>query len=95
MNSHPISGRFTVKSNQDGEWYEVEFKPDHEQIWSAEPKGFVAKFTGVDSLYHVEQIIGAGKGHELVRARNEGTIYFLGQVSRDTYFSYSQFNRRS
>jgi hypothetical protein len=95
MSSHPTSGSFTVKSDQDGEWYEVEFRPDHEQIWSAQPKGFVAKFTGIDSLYHVEQIIDQGKSHELVRARNEGTIRFLGQVSRDNYFRYSQFNRPS
>jgi hypothetical protein len=39
MNSDPIWGSFTLKSNQNGDWYEVEFKPDHDQIWSPQPKG--------------------------------------------------------
>jgi hypothetical protein len=89
MNSNPISGIFTVKSDQDGDWYEVAFKPDHEQIWSAQATGFIAKFTEIDALYHVERIVGAGKHPELVKARTEGVVHFLGHLSRDTYLSYS------
>jgi hypothetical protein len=92
MNSNSISGIFTIRSNQDGDWYELAFKPDHEQIWSAQPTGFVAKFTEIDALYHVEKIIGVGNSHELVRARSEGSVHFLGQVSKEIYFMYSQFN---
>ena len=80
MNSNSISGIFTIRSNQDGDWYEVAFKPDYEQIWSAQPTGFVAKFTEIDALYHVERIIGVGNNHELVTARSEGSARFLGQV---------------
>jgi hypothetical protein len=89
MNSDWISGTFTVKSNQDGDWYEVA-KPDSEQIWSAQSAGFVTKFTEIDALFQVERLVGAGKNHELVRARTEGTVQFLGQLSRDTYLSYSR-----
>ena len=91
MNSNPISGIFTVKSDQDGDWYEVEFKLDHQQIWSAQPMGFIVKFTEIDSLYHVEQIIGTGRSPELVRARTAGVVHFLGQLSRDSYFTDSKF----
>ena len=72
--------------------YEVAFKPDHELIWSAQPTGFVAKFTGIDALYHVERIIGVGNSHELVRPRSEGNAHFLGHVSKEIYLMYSQFD---
>jgi hypothetical protein len=90
MNSNPISAIFTINSNQDGDWYEAAFKTDHEQIWSAQPAGIVARLSEIDALYHVERIIGAGKNHELVKARTEGVVNFLGQLSTDTYLSYSQ-----
>jgi hypothetical protein len=67
MDSNSITGIFTIKSNEDGDWYELEFKPDHEQTWSARPTGFVVKAPEMDSLYHVGQIIGTGRSPELVR----------------------------
>ncbi|HVA77258.1 MAG TPA: hypothetical protein VNF27_05155 [Candidatus Binataceae bacterium] len=86
MNTAPIFGTFTLKSNEDGDWYEVSFKPDRDQIWSAQPQGWIVKFSGAHCVDEVENLVGADRPDNLRDARLHGFAQFSGHVTRDQYW---------
>ena len=90
MDTDLIHGTFTVKSNVDGDWYEVSFKPDYRVIWSASPTGWVANFAGPDCRREVENLVGE-KPEMLRDARLNGSAWFTGAVSRAQYSKYAKF----
>lgn len=86
MNPTSLGGTFTVRSNLDGDWYEVDFRPDQDQTFPVEPDVISVAFAEPDRLLRLDELIGAQRESELAYARAQGLARFSGEISKATYF---------
>jgi hypothetical protein len=80
-----VSGTLFIRSDIDGNRYNVKFTPRTRQEWSFRPDGFTVELDGEQ----VRELVGERREPDLAMARSDGWTLFSGTISPDQYAKYA------